>query len=507
MRNFVKFLRYSLLLTLIACSKSKTPAPPTEDVPHAPYVASIKPAIGKAGSVVTITGQGFSTTVSEDVVTFNGEPAIVLTATKTQLTVTVPATGSSGVVAVSVKNMETLGPTYVYSDTPEINYILPKEAAGGEVLSIYCSKFSTTLTDNVVTINGVVAKVVNISQYYIDVIVPIGAGDGIVTLSVKGLKVSGPQFSYNYVGSVTTLSATYKEASGICADNLGNVYVTDKGNNLVFKITPSGVSSIFAGSTQGSADGKGTIAQFNHPAGICIDADNNLYVADGGNNIIRKITPEGIVSTLAGAAGVAGSVNGTGNAASFNNPVGIAIDNSHNLFVADQGSNKIRKITPTGLVTTYSGSTQGLLYTSPGTTQFNHPQAVCVDGQGVVYIADNGNNMIAQIAPTDGYCTLFTGGQAGYSDGIGASGRFNFPTGMVPDNRGNIYIADSNNYLIRKVTTDYARVYTFAGSTQGSENGIGKLAQFNHPLGICMDPKSNILYVADGVAVRKIVLQ
>ena len=214
-------------------------------------------------------------------------------------------------------------------------------------------------------------------------------------------------------GKVTALSAqigrtNFSEPISVVVDSGGNVFVANHGDKTILKITPAGVASIFAGKpgASGSADGAGDEARFNSPRGIAVDAQNNVYVADEGNSNIRKITPAGVVSTLAGTAGQAGKTDGTGLAASFRQPHGLGVDASGNVFVADTGNHCIRKITADGVVTTFAGQAgQNDNIDGAGSlARFNQPRGIAVDNAGNVFVADADNRSIREITP-DGIVT------------------------------------------------------------------------------------------------------
>ena len=179
---------------------------------------------------------------------------------------------------------------------------------------------------------------------------------------------------------------------GVAVDGAGNVYVADHGNDEIRKITPAGVVTTLAGAAgqAGSADGTGSAARFYDPAGVAVDSAGNVYVADAGNDEIRKITPAGVVTTLAGAAGQAGSADGTGSAARFYIPHGVAVDGAGNVYVADTENDEIRKITPAGVVTTLAGAAGSIgSADGPGSAaRFFQPYGVAVDSAGNVYVAD-----------------------------------------------------------------------------------------------------------------------
>ncbi|WP_183575541.1 gliding motility-associated C-terminal domain-containing protein [Mucilaginibacter sp. X5P1] len=269
---------------------------------------------------------------------------------------------------------------------------------------------------------------------------------------------------------------------------------------------PYGQVTTFAGTgTVGSADGLGTAASFNDPRGIAVDNANNIYVADNGNNKIRKITPAGLVSTVAGS-GVAGAVNGTGVNASFTNPTGLTVDAADNIYVADSGNQLIRKITPNGAVTTYAGS--GFVGVNDGTASnasFDFPNDVIVDNAGTLYVSDYVNDEIRKVTTTGMVSTLAGTPAIGSADGTGSSARFYNPAGLTFDASGNIIVADANNELIRKVTPAGA-VTTIAGDgTKGANNGTAKASNFRYPEGGTYDASGN-LYIADtfNSLIRKI---
>jgi streptogramin lyase len=189
---------------------------------------------------------------------------------------------------------------------------------------------------------------------------------------------------------------------GVATDQSGNVYVADSSNNTIRKISAAGVVTTFAGTpgVSGSLDGTG-VAVFNHSNGVAVDGSGNVYVADLGNLTIRKITPSGTVTTLAGTAGVVGTEDGTGLAVRFATPSDVAVDESGNVYVTDSYVNTIRKITPAGVVTTFAGTanSSGNTDGQGSSARFNGPFGVAVDGNGNVYVADTGNNSIRTITP------------------------------------------------------------------------------------------------------------
>jgi sugar lactone lactonase YvrE len=301
----------------------------------------------------------------------------------------------------------------------------------------------------------------------------------------------------------TGLPARFVVPEGVTVDASGNVYVAETIICTIRKITSAGVVTILAGSdSYGSTDGTGTAATFTDPVGIAADASGNIYVADSGNETIRKITPAGVVTTLAGTAGTLGSADGTGTAASFTNPEGVAVNASGNVYVADSGDNKIRMVTSAGVVTTLAG---GGDYTTSGSADgtgtvasFNYPEGIAVDTSGNLYVADTVNNTIRKVT-SEGVVTTFAGmaGSFGSVDGTGTVASFWSPEGIAVDASGNVYVADTGNSTIRKITSEGGGT-TFAGKsgTIGSADGAGAAAIFSGPEGITVDASGN-LYVAD----------
>jgi len=304
-------------------------------------------------------------------------------------------------------------------------------------------------------------------------------------------------------------AATFNFPEGVAADTAGNVYVADTYNRTIRKITPAGIVTTFAGTAGviGSADGVRSAATFSDPGGVAIDKAGNVYVADTGNSTIRKITPAGVVSTLAGKAGAGGSADGTGAAARFQGPYGVATDAAGNVYVADTYNATIRKITPAGVVSTLAGK-PGAGGSADGTgaaARFQGPYGVATDAAGNVYVADTGNNTIRKVTPAAVVTTLAGGVGGGYADGLGRAARFNLPIGVATDATGHVYVADLQNCAVRKITSS-GLVTTLAGNNgYGSADGAGAFAQFQNPHGVATDVAGNVL-VADteNYTIRKI---
>lgn len=297
--------------------------------------------------------------------------------------------------------------------------------------------------------------------------------------------------------------ARFADPFGVAVDKEGNLYISDAGeNNRIRKLTPEGIVSTVAGGGEGFEDGQGAGAKFNTPSALAIDAQGNIYVADTGNNAIRKVAPDGLVTTIAGS-GKAGFRDGAARGAEFNGPIGVAVDAQGNVYVADSYNDRIRKVGVDGSVSTVAGGgpSPGLLDGPALSASFDTPCGVAVTPKGELYVADTGNNAIrkigadglvttlvsastqtadpslfyspvgialthdgflyvtgndrgrvAQIGP-DGLARAVAGAGSGFADGDGAAARFNSPAGIALDKRGALYLADAANYLVRKLAT------------------------------------------------------
>jgi sugar lactone lactonase YvrE len=304
--------------------------------------------------------------------------------------------------------------------------------------------------------------------------------------------------------------ARFRFPEGIAVDANGNLYVADKDNETIRKITPDGAVTTLAGAAGafGSTDGSGALARFGAPHGITVDATGTLYVAEAGNHAIRTVSPGGMVDTLAGAAPQPGSTDGSGGAALFNHPQGVAADAGRNLYVADTYNHTIRKITANGTVTTLAG-TAGVPGSADGTgaaARFNSPQGVTIDAAGNLYVADTANATVRKITPAGAVTTLAgAAGQSGAADGVGPNARFRTPRGIAVDGAGNVYVADSAGATIRRITPAGA-VTTLAGTDQiyGYADGTGANARFNGLQDITIDAAGNLYVVVFPHTVRKI---
>jgi sugar lactone lactonase YvrE len=346
------------------------------------------------------------------------------------------------------------------------------------------------------------------------------------------------------------------------------------GANTIKSVAPFTVTTVAGTGDPGDTNGPAATAQFNHPAAVAVDGSGNVYVADSDNHVIRKISVGGVVSTYAGQVGQAGYADGSSDTAMFSGPTGLALDLDGNLYVADIGNYRIRKVTPAGEVSTYAGSgtysahvedyqdgpalqtglysPQGLaldvagnLYFTDGDVvrkistgggiltlagdalpvtgggggfadcdvgscaKFDMPGQIAFDKAGNVYVADTVNQRIRKITPAGAVSTLAGSGVQGFADGTGADAMFDHPFGLVVDSKDNLYVADQNNRVIRKITLE-GTVTTVAGQpgVAGNAQGVGSQAQFYVPSGLAID-KNDTIYIADygNHNIRKMVLK
>lgn len=386
----------------------------------------------------------------------------------------------------------------------------PARAAKDSVITITGENFSTNPNENFVTINDVRATVISATNDVLKVIVPLHAGTGIVHVQVRGQGASSMTI-FQYLYTVTTLAggnlgfkdgagnvAMFDVPVGLAVDALGNVFVADANNNRVRKVTPDGHVSTWVGDgTATYKEGKGPAAAVNGLAGVAITPNADLIIADSYNNRIRKITTTADVSTLAGND-TTGFKEGKGNAAQFANPYGVAVDAAGNIYVADTYNSSIRKIDLTGEVTTLAGNgTYGYQEGTGSAARFSFPSSLAADGAGFVYVADKNNHRIRKISPSGEVVTLAGDGTAGLKDGSGPSAKFNFPFAIALGPHGHLFVTDVASHSIREISPT-GLVTTIAGNgEEGFQDGLGPDAKFRFPYGLAVDGAGNI-YVGDG---------
>jgi len=376
------------------------------------------------------------------------------------------------------------------------------------------TNFGTDINAVQVFFDGIEAEILSTTDTEIKTVVPPRAFFGDVTLVINGTTFTDFNFNYEIIDiQVSTFAgsdpgfadgngtnAEFRSPINMVLDTTGNLFVADA--FAIRKITPNGDVTTFAGRDEpGYADGPGASAQFTSINGIATDSDNNLYIADSGNHKIRRVTPSGIVSTLAG--GDEGFADGTASEAQFNAPAGIAIDATNTLYISDARNHKIRKITSDGSVTTIAGGDEGFADGNALNAQFNLPIGITLNSENNFYITDVLNHKIRKI-DTNNQVTTIAGSTQGFTDGNGLNAQFDTPIRLAVDLLDNIYVADLLNHKIRKISTT-GQVTTIAGSDQGFADGTGTNAQFDGIRGLIVDANFDI-YVADfgNARIRKI---
>jgi sugar lactone lactonase YvrE len=421
---------------------------------------------------------------------------------------------------------------------PVVNSINPATGPYGTKVTIDGNHFAAAAGDNKVEFNGKAAVVTEAAVNKLVVTVPKGAGTGPVTVTVNGKKVTGPAFTYVYSATVSTLAggtqgyadgtgtaAKFDSPNDLCTDANGNVYVSDRLNQRIRKITPAGVVTTLAGSTLGYTDGHGASAKFSMPRGIGI-GNGGIYVADETNHRIRKVTLDGWVTTIAGN-GVVGFKDTIVKEARFYHPYDVCVSKSGVIFVADEANHRIRKIR-NGKVSTIAGKYEGFADGAEADAKFSFPMGINISGDGkALYVADGQDNGIRKIVlknvitgvlaaedtvtfiPDAKYfVSTVMKANGGDQDGPLNTAEIGLVYNLSVDTAGNIFLADGGNAKVSVITTS-AQLMTIAGSQPfGYADGSAATAKFWMSGATTVDKQGNI-YVADTYnhAIRKITLE
>lgn len=482
MKNPISLVGIACIALLICGCSKKAPAP----LPVQPdvIITGITPNNGPAGTEVTITGSGFSTKASEITVTLNSISCPVIAAKTSELKITIPDKAGSGkiLVKVKIKTGETKLFTYSVAPVLAVTTMSPNSGPKATEVMISGSGFSANASENTVAINGLACPVITATTSSLKIAIPVKAGSGKIHISVKGVTTETPLFTYVFNKVITTLAGSvlgdddkFRYPAGLAVDAAGNVYVADTENGKIKKVTPAGVVRTLAGDVNGG-DG----INFFRPYGVAVDAAGNVYVADTENHKIKKITSGGVVSLFAGS--------NAGDGDKFYFPKGIAVDAAGNVYVADTQNNKIKKISPAGVVSTLAGSKAG------DGEKFDHPTGVAVGKDGIVYVVDQSNNVIKKISTAGVVSTL--------AGTIQNNDIFYLPFGLTVDQAGTVYVADESHSQIKTISPEGV-VSTLAGTTQGDGDN-----KFNFVSGVALDAAGNI-YLADqgNHKIKKIVLE
>ncbi len=412
----------------------------------------------------------------------------------------------------------TISATYFGGDAIDINTLVATTTLASATISTngnqitYTSSIFGMETISIISINGEDVRGFSSSRFSFRVASPpVFTSTPIITatplslyryeLSARNIDSSNLVFSVapgaqlpSWLGIgalVTTLEGSFNTPSGIAIDAAGNIIVADTLNHRIRSISPEGIVSTVAGDlSPGFVNGASATARFASPTGVAIDTSGNIIIADRGNFSIRSISTDGTVTTIAG--GQSGFVNGASATARFASPTGVAIDASGNIVVADSGNDAIRGIAPDGMVRNVS--------------IFSTPRGVAIDATSTIIVADPYTHRIRSVSPGNILTTIAGGnGASGSADGDRTTARFNFPSGVAVDAGGNIIVADTNNHRIRSISPD-GMVRTIVGSSNGFVNGRGAIVKFDSPQDIAIDASNNII-VADTAngRIRKII--
>ncbi len=430
----VSLLAYTIFLAVLLSCKTEEPPP----VLSTPTLTDITPNVGTWNDIVFINGENFGVDATIVDVTFKDSAAVVRRVSNNQMEVIVPEEAGTGPLTITIGE-------HVFTS---IDFTYETFVLSGTIVSTTAGS-SQGLTD--------------------------GPAD----------------------------KAKFKFLQGVATDQAGNIFVADMDNHRIRKISTDGEVSTFAGSEEGLEDGIGSAAKFKYPGDIVIDAFDNVYVADMNNHCIRKISPEGEVITMAGT-GFPGVDDGPGISATFSKPVRLTIDADGNLFVVGYTGHRVRKVTPEGVVSTIAGSSPGYEDGTGSEAKFFGPHGIAMDSEGNLYVGEYNNHTIRKVTQAGVVSTLAGSNSIGDEDGTGASAKFNAPAGVAIDLDGNILVCDVNNHKIRMITPE-GIVTTVAGIGNGYSDGTEEDAKFNLPIGITVHTDGTI-YVGDrsNNKVRKI---
>ncbi|MEJ2903439.1 IPT/TIG domain-containing protein [Pedobacter panaciterrae] len=458
-----------------------------------PVIESVTPLSGPSGAEMTILGSNFSPHTDENKVTINGKSTTVLTATPFKVTLTIPGGTGDGKVILNVNDQIVQGPDFK-DQSLGISKMTPDNGLSGTRVTITGTGFSATASANTVTFNGLAAQIVSATATSLVVITPPALTSGPVKVVNAGQSALSP-VNFNRAGVMTlaggpnqTVLDISERGASIAVDSRGNVFVMELNNHVIKKITPEGVVSIFAGSPTretGNQNGTGTAARFNFSfnSGIVIDKQDVLYVVDGLNNSIRKITPAGVVNTYA--------VN-------LNGPGKLAIDDNGDLYVQTQYS--LTKVDKSGVRTAVRGFYGG-----------NEASRPVIIGP-YLYYTDNDNLLINRFGLID--ASNLRGwagnGEFGNSDGPKNQSMLAIPKGFIYDGKGNFYFSDGFKQTTRKLNITLNELSTVSSqSTSGSYKDGGLMdAEFRNRDDMAMDKDGNIYIVdAGNNAIRKMFLK
>lgn len=418
----------------ISCSKNDALEPAT--------VSGMSPQSGAKNIAVTISGSNFGNNVAKVTVYFNDVEAIVHSVSDREIKTEVPTLAMTGLVKVIVDGTEITGPEFTYQFSEAYVTTLAGNKNGNGHADGQGAEAKFGVSDGIAL------------DKHGNLIIAQPFKNSIRKITPEGLVATLTQSEDGGLVEGSLNEAKFSWPLDIVMDGNYNAYLTDSNNNRIRKISTDHTVSTFAGSTQGYEDGEGNIAKFFLPKFLTVDKLGNVYVSEYNNSSnqsrIRKITPEGLVSTFAG--GEIGDVDGDGVMAKFGAIGGLAIDNFGNIIVSDRENHKIRKISPTGKVTTIAGSTEGYEDGNRAVAKFKNPSGLAVDKLDNIYVADYSNHRIRKISPNGMVSTLAGKGSYGFDDGEGLDASIAYPRAIIVDDNFNLYF--TQNFIVRKIAQE-----------------------------------------------------
>jgi sugar lactone lactonase YvrE len=443
LKPFLPVFAWSALFLSLACTKKDTRNDQPAKLPP-PVIHAVIPNSGAYHSIIIITGANFNIdSPQHNIVKFNGSLATIQKVSADSLVVIVPTAAGTGNVSVAVDGVSVTGPLFTYTWTTMVS-----TAAGMAFGHPGETMFS-----------GFKDGPDSIAQFQRPIGIALGPGGILYVADMMNNRIrkiengmvstlAGNTESGFLNGSVAT--AQFWSPSQLAVDTMSNtVYVSDMSNHCIRKISAGQVTTYAGSGIIGFTNGRADTAAFYGMNGIAFDTQGNLYVADDGNSCIRKVSAAGIVTTIAGD-GTRGFAEGPPSTARFSNPIGIVVDVSGNIYVADQVNKRVRKITPAGVTTTLAGTgVQGFADGPGNAAQFQSPTGIALDTAGNIYVSDFCR--IREISPDGTVKTLAGTTVRGYADGPADSAQFYYPEGLVFDTHGDLYVVDGANHRIRKI--------------------------------------------------------
>jgi len=518
MKNYVQFFAFIIFWAGLMACVDEDDLKGNED---SPIIFSVTPEQGTPGDTITIEGDRFQD-ITTDSVFLNGALSFITSLSSDRIKFIVSDAASSGSIVVRNPSGLAIGPDFTVIQPPILQSISPDTGPVGTVVTIVGQNFGSSSSEIEVRLNGELVNVNAVNDTEIEFSVPVTASSGLVSVTsiVSGATATGLKFTVE-TPNVTVITIRMGLASDhvgipflIIPDGKGNFLFSEISSHRIRRITPAGAISNIAGTgNSGFVNGRVNQAQFRAPSGMAIDGAGNIYIADLNNHVIRVIRRVGDpiegthleVFTLAGFP-EPGFADGLATKdARFNQPIDLEIIGT-NLYISDFANHAIRQLDlQTGFVTTVAGNgTSGFIDGNSTTSQLSGPSGIAVDNDGNLLIADRDNHSIRLLDISTGVLSTVSGFLgSGFTDGTNAEAQFKEPVGLGVDSQGAIYVSDGN-HRIRKIALGVTT--TIAGTgVAGLQDGLGSQAQFNNTIGLFVVSDTEI-WICDtnNLAIRKI---